>query len=241
MSATLVIPAYNEAGRLRPFLASVAAYHKEHPRDISEIIVVDDGSTDTTAAVARQFTALLPQLDVISYAGNRGKGAAVKKGVLAARGDTIIFMDADGATAIDEFPKMQQALQGHDIAVGSRWMRASQAQRSSFFRHLAGWAYRRYMKLFGIGEIDTMCGFKGYQRHVARDLFTNLLEERWLFDTEIAYKAVVRRYHINNFPIRWESKEGSKLSGRTLLATAFQIWPLIQRIKQQEARRKHVP
>lgn len=235
MSVTIVIPAYNEEVRLAPFLKSIVLYCVAHPHDISEIIVVDDGSRDTTAHAAQSFVNVLPRLRVISYSPNRGKGHAVKTGVMAAQSDVIIFMDADGATPIDELPKMLAALRDHDIAVGSRWMRTSETARSSWFRHFAGLVYRHYMQLYGIGEIDTMCGFKGYRAHVARDLFNSLIEPRWLFDTEIAYKAAVRRYRVKNFPIHWESKEGSKLSGLTLLKTAFQIWPLIRKIKRQEA------
>jgi hypothetical protein len=78
-----------------------------------------------------------------------------------------------------------------------------------------------------------MCGFKGYKKEVAKQLFSNLLEKRWLFDTEIAYKAVKHGYKIINIPIRWESKDGSKLPTTTLIKSAFEIWPLIHRINRQ--------
>lgn len=236
MSSTLIIPAYNEEQRLQPFLQSIVLYLQKFPHALDEIIVVDDGSSDATTTVAKSFQARLPQLRVISYQPNRGKGAAIQAGVAEAKGDLIIFMDADGATAIDELPKMVAALTNHDIAIGSRWMNSSHVARSSFFRHIAGVVNRRYMQALGLGEIDTMCGFKGYHQHVARDLFSDLLEPSWLFDTEVAYKAIRRKYRIANFPIRWVSKEGSKLTAVTQLKVAFQIWPLIRKIKRQEAR-----
>ena len=96
---------------------------------------------------------------------------------------------------------------------------------------MAGFSYRQYMRLFGLGQIDTMCGFKGYRKKAAQQLFSTLLEKRWLFDTEIAYKAVRHGYTIINFPIRWQSKDGSKLSTGTLIKSAWQIWPLIARLK----------
>jgi dolichyl-phosphate beta-glucosyltransferase len=88
------------------------------------------------------------------------------------------------------------------------------------------------MGLFGLGRIDTMCGFKGYRQPVAKKLFSNLIEPRWLFDTEVAYKAVRQGYSITNFPIHWESKDGSKLGTLTLFKSALGIYPLIAKIKR---------
>ncbi|MEK7556530.1 MAG: hypothetical protein AAB538_00975, partial [Patescibacteria group bacterium] len=137
----------------------------------------------------------------------------------------------DGATQNAELPRMDAAHAEADIGVGSRWMEGAKTERHSPLRKLSGAVYRNYMSLFGLGEIDTMCGFKGYKKEVARDLFANLIEERWLFDAEIAYQAVRRGYTVKNFPIPWTSKDGSKLDTKTLIKTAFQIWPLINKIK----------
>jgi dolichyl-phosphate beta-glucosyltransferase len=235
MKISIVIPAYNEERRLDGFLNSIASYLNRHRKEVSEIIIIDDGSKDDTVAVAEKYRRRIPILRVLKHKKNRGKGAAVQTGVMGAKGDYIIFMDADGATDIGELPKMLAALLEADVGVGNRWMRGAKTQRHSTLRKLAGWTYRTYMRLFRLGKIDTMCGFKGYRRAAARDLFKNLLEERWLFDTEIAYKAVKRGYKIKNFPIRWESKDGSKLPTKTLIKSAFQIWPLVRRIRRQEA------
>lgn len=231
-SLSIVIPAYNEAERLPDFLRSIASYNNEHAGEIAEVLVVDDGSTDNTVSAATQLIAELPQLHVLEHSENRGKGAAVQTGVMAAAGDYIVFMDADGATGIDQLPKMRAALHEAEIGVGNRWMRGADTERSSFLRKLSGYVYRTYMKLFGLGDVDTMCGFKGYHRDVARALFADLQEERWLFDTEIAYKAVRAKYSVKNFPIRWRSMDGSKLDTKTLLKTALQIWPLIQSLQK---------
>lgn len=233
MKISLIIPAYNEEKRLKPFLESIAAYCVTHVNDFAEIIVVDDGSKDTTSTVAGNFKTSIPFLKVIKLAQNQGKGAAVQAGVMAAQGDHVVFMDADGATDITELPKMISALKTSDIAIGNRWIEGSVTERHSILRKLAGWVYRTYLRLFGLGKIDTMCGFKGYQKNIAVELFKNLQEKRWLFDTEIAYKAVRKGYSITNFPILWESKDGSKLSGSDLLKSAWQIWPLIERLKKQ--------
>lgn len=232
MKISLVIPAYNEEQRLGPFLETVARYHARHPQELREVLVVDDGSIDATVRVAERFAAKIPSLKVLRHGTNRGKGAAVQTGVLAARGEYIVFMDADGATPIGELPKMAQALTRSPIAVGNRWMPGARTDRHSLLRRVAGTVYRRYMGFFGLREIDTMCGFKGYHRSVARTLFSRLQEPRWLFDTEIAFRAVQQGYAVTNFPIRWESKEGSKLSAAALLKTAWHIWPLIRRLKK---------
>ena len=229
MSISLIIPAYNEEKRLGVFLQSIVDYSNQQ-QGIREIIVVDDGSTDATVSVAEKFSRRLP-LRVLRHVINKGKGTAVRTGVMAARGDCVIFMDADGATPITELPKMTDALKEAQVAIGNRWMAGSQTYRHSLLRRLAGFIYRRYMRLFGLGQIDTMCGFKGYHSAIARKLFSNLQEERWLFDAEVAYKAVRAGYTIENFPIKWESKDGSKLDTKTLLKTAFKIWPLINKIK----------
>ena len=238
-SISLVIPAYNEEKRIVPFLASIAAYAATHPHAITEVIVVDDGSTDATLPVATQAGSSIPGSALISQHQNMGKGAAVKTGVMAATSDYIVFMDADGATDINQLPKMTAALDGYDIAIGSRWLDGSVMERHSWLRSLSGYMNRAYMKLFGFGDIDTMCGFKGYKAAIARDLYNDLQEHRWLFDTEIAYRALCRKYSIHNFPIAWESKDGSKLSTATLIASAFSIFPLMMSIKKQE--RSHKP
>lgn len=228
---TLIIPAYNEALRLPKFLDSIVHFISLHPNIIQEIILIDDGSTDGTAALARSFSAKLP-LQVVSFTVNQGKGAAVQAGVEQATGDLIVFMDADGATDISELPKMITALRDADIAIGNRWLPGSKTQRHSLLRRLSGWTYRRYMSLFQLGRIDTMCGFKGYKKSIAKKLFSDLQEKRWLFDTEVAYKAVRAGYKISNFPIHWESKDGSKLGTLTLFKSALGIYPLISKLKR---------
>ncbi|MBI3251667.1 MAG: glycosyltransferase [Candidatus Andersenbacteria bacterium] len=234
-TVSLIIPAYNEERRLGPFLNSLADLINRQPHILQEIIVVDDGSQDKTAQVAQDIGSRLAMLRVINQGRNQGKGAAVKTGVMAASGGIVIFMDADGAADAAEIPRMLQVFyEKHpDIVIGNRFLPGAKTDRHSLLRRFSGFTYRTYMRLFGLGRIDTMCGFKGYTREAAHALFDNLMEKRWLFDTEIAYKAVKNKYHIINLPITWESKDGSKLPTSTLIKSAFQILPLIRRINRQ--------
>lgn len=230
MTVSLIIPAYNEAERLPAFLEDlVTFFRKAPPGTFLEVMVVDDGSTDRTTAVAKTFTNRLP-LRVIRLAENRGKGAAVRTGVLQTHSDAIVFLDADGATAPTELPKLLAALQRVPIAVGNRWMRESHVEDREPFRAVSGWIYRTYVDLFGLRGIDTMCGFKGFRRDAAHALFATLREERWLFDTEIMLRARRRGYAIENVPIRWTSKHGSKLNLRALIRSTFQIPFLAARV-----------
>lgn len=229
---SLIIPAYNEEERLGTFLDDLVRYQSHMTGYLHEILVVDDGSTDGTAALAERYAERLP-LTIIRLRENRGKGAAVRKGVLAATGDAVVFMDADGATPPDELPKMRQALDRFPIVVGNRWVPESQVTDRAPFRAFSGWVYRTYVGLFGLRGIDTMCGFKGFRREVARSLFAHLLHERWLFDTEVMLRARRRGVPIAHIPISWTSKHGSKLRPAALARSFFEIPFLALRVSHE--------
>ena len=233
MKTSLVIPAFNEEERLPPFLDSITAYLQTHQNTIQEVLLVDDGSTDNTIKKAKEYENKIPQMRIMQLEQNAGKGAALKKGIFEATGDYLIFTDADGATPIEEMGKMMHALTKTQIAIGNRWMKGSKTERDNLLRRISGYANKTYMNMFGLKGIDVMCGFKGFHKDIGRDLFSNLIENRWLFDTEITYKAVKKGYTITNFPISWEAKDGSKLPASTLIKSAFQIWPLIRKINKQ--------
>lgn len=234
MNASLVIPAYNEERRLPGFLRALSDFHASSGGILREILVVDDGSTDRTAETAGTFGSVLP-IRVIRLSVNRGKGAAVRAGVMEALGDVVIFMDADGATAPGELPKMLKELEHSPLAVGNRWMPGSHVAEREPFRALSGWIYRTTVGLFGLSSVDTMCGFKGFQRDVARTLFEKLREERWLFDTEIMLRARRLGYRIANVPIAWTSKRGSKLRPAVLARAFFQIPLLAIRVRRERS------
>ncbi len=233
MSLTIVVPAYNESKRILPFLAELRNFINAN-RDLEiKVTIVNDGSTDNSLEIVNDFIRDDIHFAVLSYEKNRGKGAAVQYGVKDADSDFIIFMDADGATRPTEIPKMLQNLKNADIAIGNRWLAESKVEKRTFLRQLSSWVYRNYMRLFSLGGIDTMCGFKGFRKDVAKKLFANLFDERWLFDTEICYKAKRMKYKIVNFPINWESKQGSKLKSSTIIKSFFAIPILIWQVKKQ--------
>lgn len=234
MNASLIIPAYNEERRLPGFLRALSDFHASHGGMLREILVVDDGSSDRTASVAEDFRTGLP-LRVIRILKNRGKGAAVRAGIQEAEGDAVVFMDADGATSPDELPKLVQALERSPIAVGNRWMPGARVRDREPFRAVSGWVYRAYVGMFGLQDIDTMCGFKGFRRESARTLFEKLREERWLFDTEIMLRARRLGYHVANVPITWTSKRGSKLRPAALARAFFQIPLLAIRVRRERS------
>lgn len=213
---SFVIPAKDEAKRLGASLQQLIAFVAAQPYE-SEIIVVDDGSTDGTAAIARAAAEGLPDrvtLRLLQHERNKGKGAAVRTGVLAADGDYVLYMDADMATPPEESPKLIEALSaGADVAAGSRVqpggfdMRASQPAYRRFGGRMFAMVRRRLL-LSGID--DTQCGFKGFQRAAAQDIYPRSQLEGWSFDTELLYIAQRLGYRVQQVPVRWEHKEGSQ-------------------------------
>ena len=213
-SLGLVIPAHNEAGRLGATLDSIAAYLVEERID-AHIVVVDDGSRDDTAEVAAARNGATLRLDVVSLPHQRGKGAAVRAGVLATEADIIGFTDADLSTPIDELPRMLAALEeGADIAIGSRGLAESQILRAQpAYRRAGATIFGQLVRSIGglQGFSDTQCGFKFYRRAIAHDLFGSTVIERWMFDLEVLRLAVHRGYRVTQVPVKWTNHPDSRL------------------------------
>ena len=213
-SLGLVIPAHNEAARLGATLDTIAAYLVEQRID-AHIVVVDDGSRDGTAEVAAARNGAMSRLDVLSLPHQRGKGAAVRAGVLATAADIIGFTDADLSTPIDELPRMLAALEaGADIAIGSRGLAESQVLRAQpAYRRAGATIFRQLVRSIGglQGFSDTQCGFKFYRRAVAHDLFGSTVIKRWMFDLEVLRLAVHRGYRVTQVPVKWTNHRDSRL------------------------------
>jgi dolichyl-phosphate beta-glucosyltransferase len=205
------------------------------------VLVVDDGSDDATAEIvcarpeATGPEGARPALQVLSVA-HGGKGAAVRSGVLHATTDLVIFADADMATPPDQIPLLVQALEDHDVALGSRIQPDGSDMRASqpWYRRTLGKAFHVLASLWVVGPVkDTQCGFKGFTRAAAEDLFGRQQIVSIVFDVEVIFLARKRGYDIAIVPIRWADRRGSRMRARPALAmrVAWDLFriPLIHR------------
>ncbi len=235
LELSVVIPAYNEAHRLPPYLAAVRDYLDARYHDRYEVIVVDDGSNDDLAELLLQAAAQWPRLRVLKHPQNQGKGAAVRTGVLAARGERVLFADADGATPIDEEERLAAVIRsGADLAVGSRLVAAAGVERSrNWARGLAGRLFAAVARrLLGLSVRDPQCGFKMFRAKVAQRLFSLAREPRYLFDLEVLALAVKLGYGIAEVPIRWKEIPGGHLSlAREVTKVVRDLWRLRRRLR----------
>jgi len=208
---SVVIPAFNEAGRLPAYLDAVVSYF-EGCDEPYEVIVVDDGSTDGTAEVVR--VRQYPFVRVIRLAQNSGKGAAVRAGMLAARGAYRLFTDADGATPIEELKRLEPLLvTGADVVIGSRVLvdpGVAVAARSH--RVAAGRVFNWLVAQLGLDAVlDSQCGFKAFTGAAAARLFEPLSTRGFGFDVELLLRAQAARYRIVEVPVNWADQAGSKV------------------------------
>ena len=246
-SLTIVLPAYNEEGRLGPALDELFGYLRrrgpgrgglpardELPGTI-DVLVVDDGSTDRTAALVRARPETIadagePPLLRLLTVPHGGKGAAVRAGMLAADADLVVFADADMATPPDQLPLLTRALRDHDVVLGSRVqpngrdMRAGQPR----YRRMLGAAFHLVASAWVVGPVkDTQCGFKGFTRAAAHDLFARQRVSSIVFDVELIHLARRRGYRVAVVPIEWSDRRGSRMRARPSLALRV-LWDLFR-------------
>ncbi|HKQ51761.1 MAG TPA: dolichyl-phosphate beta-glucosyltransferase [Pyrinomonadaceae bacterium] len=216
-SLSIVIPAYNEAARLGETLRTVFAYLNEHAPQ-GEVIVVDDGSEDGTADVAEQSFAAAGSVSAraIRVKPNRGKGHAVRAGLLAARAPIALFSDADLSTPITETPKLvKPILSGqYDLTFGSRALdRSLIGVHQPWRREQGGRVFNLIVRLStGLPFWDTQCGFKAFRMDVCRPLVEAATVDRFGFDVELIYLAYLAELSLREIPVRWDHNEGSKVS-----------------------------
>jgi len=211
---SIVIPAYNESARIGATLERVLSYVHEKGWD-AEVIVVNDGSRDNTAEIARSFAAKDPILRLLENPGNHGKGYSVRNGMLNARGRIVLFSDADLSSPIEESVKLFQALEaGADIAIGSRWLRAElQTQRQPLHRQLFGRIFNLLLRLtLGLQYADTQCGFKAFKRAASQAIFPWQKIERWGFDPEILFLARKFGFKVAEVPVAWGHSGGARIN-----------------------------
>jgi glycosyltransferase involved in cell wall biosynthesis len=211
---SIVIPAYNESARIEATLASVLECVETRHWD-AEILVVDDGSTDNTAAIVQKWMARNPHLHLVKNPGNRGKGYSVRNGLLQAAGNIVMFTDADLSAPIEEAELLIEAIDaGADVAIGSRWLdKQKQTVYQPLYRRFFGrcfnWVTR---KVIGLPFKDTQCGFKAFRRDTAQTIFRLQTIERWGFDPEILFIARKLKYTIVEVPVTWGHDERSRIS-----------------------------
>jgi dolichyl-phosphate beta-glucosyltransferase len=211
---SIVIPAYNESARIGKTLTAVLEC--VHSRSwLAEVIVVNDGSSDTTADIVREFTRLDPIVHLLENPSNRGKGYSVRNGILAGRGDVVMFTDADLSSPIEEAERLFAAInEGADIAIGSRWLEVSrQTIKQPIYRQFFGRCFNAVTRwVMGLPFADTQCGFKAFRRSAAHTVFGLQRIERWGFDPELLFIALRRGYKIKEVPVTWGHDERSRMS-----------------------------
>ena len=210
-SISIIIPAYNEEKRLPSTLETVRAYLEKAAWDFAEIVVVDDGSVDGTVAVAEAAGAR-----VLRNPGNRGKGFTVRHGILEAKGDWVLFTDADLSAPIPELDTLWDAVarDGATGAIGSRALnRKLVGVHQPRFREVMGRVFNRVMRIItGLPYTDTQCGFKLFEAKAAREIFRRQLLDGFGFDVEVLFIARRLGFRVLEVPVRWNDVAGTKVS-----------------------------
>jgi len=212
-SYSIVIPAYNESGRLAATLDRVLGYVRAQGW-AAEVIVVNDGSNDSTAEIIRTFAAKDPSVRLIENPGNRGKGYSVRNGMLHSKGQIVLFSDADLSSPMEEASKLFRALEaGADVAIGSRWLRAeTQTQRQPLHRQIFGRIFNLLLRLtLGLKFKDTQCGFKAFKQPAVRAIFPHQKIERWGFDPEVLFLARKSGFKVTEVPVAWGHSGGTRI------------------------------
>ena len=231
---SIIIPAYNEAERLPGYLSEVRDELDRMNID-AEILVVDDGSQDDTAAYVKSVARQDPRVYLLAQPYNQGKGNAIQRGMLEARGHQLLFADADGATPFREVRHLLAAADaGHEIAIGSRRTSSDAATRErTGLRALMGQMFYSFVNFLAVPGInDTQCGFKLFRRDCARELFADLNESGWAFDVEVLYRAQLTGYGIAEVAVDWHEVDGSKVNP---VQDAIRMFIAVFRIRRNNA------
>lgn len=215
LKLSIVIPAYNEEGRLPATLDAIISWLDATSRTDTEILIVDDGSTDGTAALARKWGSLDSRVHLLSNPGNRGKGYSIRHGMVQACGHWVLFSDADLSAPIEELPKLLDAVdqQNAHIAIGSRALdRSLIGVHQERWRELSGIFFNRVMRIItGLPFSDTQCGFKLYRRDAAQTVFPLQRIDGFGFDVEDLFIARAHGMKVLEIPVRWNNVEGTKV------------------------------
>jgi glycosyltransferase involved in cell wall biosynthesis len=210
---TIIVPSFNEERRLPPSLEKIAAYVNASGRR-TEVLVVDDGSTDRTAEVAGSFANRIANLRVLKNGENRGKGYSVRHGMIEAKGENVLFTDADLSAPIEQADQLLDALDQYDVAIGSRAVdRSLITVHESLFREFAGIVFNRIVRIvLWLPFVDTQCGFKAFRRERCRIIFEQQRIERFGFDPELLYLARHHGLKSTEIPVRWAHSPATKIN-----------------------------
>jgi glycosyltransferase involved in cell wall biosynthesis len=210
---SIILPAYNESARITATLDKILVHSTERGWNV-EVIVVNDGSSDCTAEIVLEYAKKYAALRLLENPGNRGKGFSVRNGMLHAKGDVLLFSDADLSSPIEEADKLFTAIvKGADIAIGSRWIDSRlQIRRQPLHRRIFGRIFNLALRLIlGLQLKDTQCGFKAFTRRSAQAIFPQQKIERWGFDPELLYLARKFGFTVSEVPVAWSHREGTRI------------------------------
>ncbi len=229
---SVVVPMFNE-NRVLPAL--IEELTRQFPSPKCEFFLVDDGSTDDTHGLATQLTKSDDRITTFSLPKNSGKGAALRAGVARTTGDTVLFMDADLSTSLDDVDNFLRRLKSSEIVIGSRSVAGAVVSRSSRFRSLMGRSFNTLMRLStGLNIRDSQCGFKAFHGDVARLVFNLSENNHFTFDPEILRIGTALGYSIEEVPVTWAAGEHSSVRPvRDSIRCAFELIPLRFRTRQK--------
>ena len=210
---SIVIPSFNEEKRLSATLERIASYINASGRE-TEVIVVDDGSTDGTIRIAESFRRQIAGLRVVSNGQNRGKGYSVRQGCMNSRGEIVLFTDADLSAPIEEADKLLAKMNDYDVAIGSRAVNRELIEvHESKFREFAGIIFNRIVRvILRLPFVDTQCGFKAFRRENCKVIFEQQTIERFGFDPELLYLARHHGLRTAEVAVRWAHSPATKVN-----------------------------
>lgn len=233
MRLSIVVPAYNETRRILPTLTAILNYVETRDLD-AEVLVVDDGSADGTAALVTEHFSAEPRLRVLGYAANRGKGYAVRFGIAHAKGDLVLFSDADLSTPIEELERMvAEAERGADIVIGSRAHGDAEIrERQPLFREAGGKLFNVLVRLLVLPDLhDTQCGFKLFRRAVIAPVLPTLRIDGFAFDVEMLALARAAGARIVEVPVVWTNSPSSRVRLHAAARAYADLWGIRQRAR----------
>jgi dolichyl-phosphate beta-glucosyltransferase len=235
---SIVIPAYNEESRLPRTLADIAEFVETQDYE-TEVLVIDDGSTDRTPQVVEEFAASHACIRLVK-APHGGKGHAVKTGMLEAKGEYAFLCDADLAMPITELPKFLPPQQNsYHVAIGSREVEGAVRYNEPAYRHMMGRVFNTLVKILAVpGFEDTQCGFKCFHRSIVQDVFSHQTIDGFGFDVEVLYIAQKRGYRIIEVPIHWYHQTESKVDP---VKDTLRMFQDIFKVRQNDRRGLYEP